>query len=57
MSKLTSMLKKATVVFDDIDLLFDVTITGPTQQKRLKNGNFILTVDLISDYAKGQKLF
>ena len=54
MSKLTSMLKKATVVFDDIDLLFDVTITGPTQQKRLKNGNFILTVDLISDYAKGQ---
>ena len=54
MSKLTAMLKKATVVFDDIDLLFDMTITGPTQQKRLKNGNFILTVDLVSDYAKGQ---
>ena len=54
MSKLTAMLKKATVIFDDIDLLFDMTITGPTQQKRLKNGNFILTVDLVSDYAKGQ---
>ena len=54
MSKLTAMLKKATVVFDDIDLLFDMTIAGPTQQKRLKNGNFILTVDLVSDYAKGQ---
>ena len=54
MSKLTAMLKKATIIFDDIDLLFDMTISGPTQQRRLKNGNFILTVDLISDYAKGQ---
>lgn len=54
MSKLTMLLKKATIKFDDLDLLFDVTINGKTSQDRLKNGNFILTVPLLSDYAKGQ---
>ena len=53
MSKLTSMLRKATIVFDDMDLLFDVVLDGKTNQSRLKNGNFILTVNLLSDYAKG----
>ena len=54
MSKLAMMLKKATIVFDDINLLFDVVMDGQTSQERLKNGNFILTVDLLSNYAKGQ---
>lgn len=53
MSKLTMMLRKATIVFDDMDLLFDVVLDGKTSQSRLKNGNFILTVNLLSDYAKG----
>lgn len=53
MSRLTMLLRKATVKFDDLDLLFDVTLNGKTRQERLKNGNFILTVPLLSDYAKG----
>lgn len=53
MSKLTSMLKKASIIFDDIDLVFDVTMRGPASQSRLKNGNFIQTFNLRSDYAKG----
>lgn len=54
MSKLTMMLRKASIVFDDMNLIFDVTLDGKAQQERLKNGNFILTVNLQSDYAKGQ---
>lgn len=54
MSKLAMMLRKATIVFDDINLDFDVVMDGKTSQERLKNGNFILTVDLLSNYAKGQ---
>lgn len=54
MSKLTAMLRKATIIFDDMALSFDVTLEGETSQDRLKNGNFILTVKLSSDYAKGQ---
>lgn len=53
MSRLTMLLKKATIKFDDLDLFFDVTLNGHTSQERLKNGNFILTVPLLSDYAKG----
>ena len=53
MSKLTSMLKKASIIFDDIDLVFDVTMRGPASQSRLKNGNFIQTFNLRSEYAKG----
>lgn len=53
MSKLTSMLRKASIIFDDIDLIFDVNMRGSSKQDRLKNGNFILTVKLESDYAKG----
>ena len=54
MSKLTMMLRKATIVFDDMNLIFDVTLDGKASQERLKNGNFIFTVNLLSDYAKGQ---
>ena len=53
MSRLTAMLRKAEIVFDDIDLSFSVTTQGQTKQNRLKNGNFLLTVPLKSDYAKG----
>ena len=54
MSNLTMLLKKAVIVFDDMSLEFDVTMKGSAKQERLKNGNFIYTVNLESDYAKGQ---
>ena len=40
------LLRKASIVFDDMDFIFDVTMNGTTKQERLKNGNFILTVPL-----------
>lgn len=52
-TRLTKELKKATVVFDDIDLSFDVAILGSASTDRLKNGNFIVSYNLHSDYAKG----
>lgn len=55
MSKLTQALKKATIKFDDIDLTFDVTLTGSAKQERLKNGNFIVSYQFKSDYAKGNR--
>lgn len=47
------LLKKAILVFDDMDLEFNVIMEGTASQERLKNGNFIYTVNLKSDYAKG----
>lgn len=54
-SKLTAMLKKATVKFDDLDLIFDVSITNVGEPTRLKNGNFVVPYILSSGYAKGQR--
>ena len=54
-SKLTAMLKKATVKFDDLDLTFDVSITNVGEPSRLKNGNFVVPYNLSSGYAKGQR--
>ena len=54
-SKLTAMLKKATVKFDDLDLIFDVSITNVGEPTRLKNGNFVVSYTLSSGYAKGQR--
>ena len=54
-SRLTKELKQATVIFDDIDLSFDVSVYGPAQTDRLKNGNFIVSYNLHSDYAKGSR--
>ena len=54
MSNLSMLLKKATIIFDDMNLQFDVTMNGAAPQERLKNGNFIYTVNLKSDYAKGE---
>lgn len=54
MSVVTQLLRRASIVFDDMDLIFDVTMDGEATQERLKNGNFILTVKLNSDYARGE---
>ena len=54
-SRLTAMLKKATVKFDDLDLMFDVSITDVGEPIRLKNGNFVVPYTLSSGYAKGQR--
>ena len=54
-SKLTAMLKKASVKFDDLDLIFDITMVGGANEERLKNGNFIVSYDFTSDYAKGER--
>lgn len=54
-SRLTALLKKATIKFDDLSLLFDVTLNGEAKEDRLKNGNFIVTYNLNSDYARGER--
>ena len=54
-SRLTSMLKKASIKFDDLNLLFDVSLTGANQPERLKNGNFIVSYSFTCDYAKGER--
>ena len=54
-SKLTQALKTATIQFDDLDLLFKVTLIGAANTKRLKNGNFIVSYNLTSDYAIGAR--
>ena len=52
-SKLTQLLRKATVQFDDINLEFDISLQGEAQTERLKNGNFIVTYHFTSSYGKG----
>lgn len=54
-SKLTAMLKKADLQFDDLDLIFSVTLQGKAKEERLKNGNFVVTYNFNSDYAKGER--
>jgi len=54
-SRLTQMLKKATLQFDDLSLLFDVSLQGASKPNRLKNGNFVVSYTLTSDYAKGSR--
>ena len=54
-SKLTQLLKKATLMFDDISYSFDTTMRGQAKTERLKNGNFIVSYMLDSDYAKGER--
>ena len=55
MSRLTALLKKASIQFDDLKLTFDVTMTGVSQPDRLKNGNFIVSYNFTCDYAKGER--
>ena len=54
-SKLTAMLKKATIQFDDLSFSFDVSMVDAMEPTRLKNGNFIVSYNLTSGYAKGQR--
>lgn len=54
-SKLTQLLKKATLKFDDLDYMFDVSMIGKANPERLKNGNFIVKYEFTSDYAKGER--
>lgn len=49
------MLKQATIIFDDINLSFDVSVVGSASTERLKNGNFIVSYNLHSDYGKGSR--
>ena len=54
-SRLTALLKKATIKFDDLNFFFDVSITDVFEPQRLKNGNFIVGYNLTSGYAKGAR--
>ena len=54
-SRLTAMLRKASIQFDDLNLTFDVSLTGTNQPERLKNGNFIVSYSFTCDYAKGDR--
>lgn len=54
-SKLTAMLKRATIKFDDLSFEFNVSLTDAMEPTRLKNGNFIVSYTLTSGYAKGQR--
>lgn len=54
-SQLTKNLKKAQIQFDDLNLIFNVSMTGQAQPTRLKNGNFIVEYNLTSDYAQGDR--
>ena len=54
-SRLTALLKKATIKFDDLSFTFDTNIVSVGEPDRLKNGNFIVPYILSSGYAKGQR--
>ena len=47
-SQLTRLLKKATLLFDDLDLFFDVSLINQEEPERLKNGNFTKTIEKIN---------
>lgn len=54
-SRLTQLLRKAEIKFDDMNLLFKATMSGSATPKRLSNGNFVITYKLKSDYAMGDR--
>ena len=54
-SRLTAMLKKSTLKFDDLNFTFDTNLIEAGEPTRLKNGNFIVPYVLSSGYAKGQR--
>ena len=54
-SRLTAMLKQATIKFDDLNFTFDTNLVEAGEPTRLKNGNFIVPYVLSSGYAKGQR--
>lgn len=54
-SRLTALIKKSSIRFDDMNLLFETTLVGEAKEERLKNGSFVVTYNLISDYAQGER--
>ena len=54
-SKLTQMLKKSILQFDDMSYMFDVKMTGVAEPTRLKNGNFLVEYSFTADYAMGER--
>lgn len=54
-SRLTALLKKSTIKFDDLNFTFDTSIVDVGEPSRLKNGNFVVPYTLSSGYAKGQR--
>ena len=54
-SKLTALLKKSIIKFDDLNFVFETSIIEVGEPTRLKNGNFIVSYTLSSGYAKGQR--
>ena len=54
-SRLTQMLKKATIQFEDINLTFDVSLQGAAEPERLKNGSFTVAYELSSSYGRGNR--
>ena len=54
-SRLTALLKKSTIKFDDLNFTFDASIVEVGEPSRLKNGNFVVPYILSSGYAKGQR--
>jgi hypothetical protein len=54
-SRLTALLKKAIIKFDDLNFTFDTNIVDVGEPTRLKNGNFVVSYTLSSGYAKGQR--
>ena len=43
-SRLTAMLKQATIKFDDLNFTFDTNLVEAGEPTRLKNGNFIVQI-------------
>lgn len=54
-SKLTQLLRKATIQFDDMNYQFEVSMNGQAEPNRLKNGNFIVSYSFTSGYAIGER--
>lgn len=54
-SKLTQMIKRCVIQFDDMALQFQVSMIGKAEPKRLKNGNFTVKYKLTSDYGLGNR--
>ena len=54
-SRLTAMLKKSEIKFDDLSYTFSTNLVEAAEPTRLKNGNFIVSYILSSGYARGQR--
>ena len=55
-SKLTEALKKCSIKFDDIDLVFPCFLNGNSIPERLQNGVFKITYVLANDWGLGDEI-